>query len=753
MNCFERLREYSQENTKTRNAPRNNDSRTQRTSLVLFVVFATSIAPLLAQSSQLPAPSTRPRIGLVLSGGGARGFAHVGVIKALEEMGIPIDYIAGTSMGAMVGSLYASGMSSEQLEDALLSINWPTMFNDKAIRRDRAFHRKKQAQRYLFDYEIGIRGTKFLTPTGLRGGQRLIFALREHLLPVAHINDFNQLPIPFNCVATDIELGDWVVLKQGDLVKAVRASMSLPGLLSPVVYDGRLLIDGGIFRNLPIDVARSMGADIVIAVDISAPLLQRNQLKSPMSITNQAMGASLRKEVDKQHALADILLIPDLAGVGTLEYTQLEKIIQTGRDVAVRNRAKLLPYASTKQAPAKQAYQPPQIVFIRVEGLQRVSERIVRKQINLHEGQFLDIVQLGRDLSRIYGLGDFELVDFRLEPQETGTGLVIMVREKHWGPNYIQSGLELFFDDDQNTIFQPEVNLTKTRLNSLGLEWSTDLVIGEEHAFETSLYQPLDYAGRFFLEGRYGFLRDLQNIFLDGSKAQLEGTSHTLNLSAGLNMGAYAEFRASLLQGVIDRSLKSGELDSFSERIDFGGLVLAFSLDRLDSITFPRKGALTVATLYSSRPGLNADDRFDRLFFEQVLAKSWGKHTFLSWGEGGMEVDSVLPPAFQFSIGGFSSFTGYEVGELTGSRYAIYRPTYLYQLGRLSPVIGRGYYIGGWLEAGNIWQDSEDIALDNLRFAATLVLAADTVLGPVYLGLGFAEKNRHGIYLAVGPSF
>jgi len=220
-----------------------------KVSKVMFVVLASLVCSL--TKGQVPADGNlpRPRVGLALSGGGARGFAHVGVLEVLEEMRIPIDYIAGTSMGSMVGGLYASGLSADELRDLILSLDWQTLFEDAPNRRDRTFHRKEVAQRYLFDFEVGLRGGKIIPPIGLRSGQSLTLSLRRYLSPVAHLRDFSDLPIPFSCVATDIERGDWIRLDHGDLALAIRASMSLPGLLAPVDYDGRLLIDGGVFRT------------------------------------------------------------------------------------------------------------------------------------------------------------------------------------------------------------------------------------------------------------------------------------------------------------------------------------------------------------------------------------------------------------------------------------------------------------------------------------------------------------------------
>ena len=217
---------------------------------------------------------TRPRVGLVLSGGGARGAAHVGVLKVLEDMHVPIDAIAGTSMGAVVGGLYASGLNARQIEKLMTSINWQDAFRDRPSREDLTLRRKQEDETFLVKFPLGLRGGHVVLPRGLIQGQRLIETLRRLTLPVARISDFDQLPTPFRAVATDLETGEAVVMGSGDLTSAMRASLSGPGVFSPVEREGRLLVDGGIADNVPVDIARAMGVDVVIVVDVGFPLLK-----------------------------------------------------------------------------------------------------------------------------------------------------------------------------------------------------------------------------------------------------------------------------------------------------------------------------------------------------------------------------------------------------------------------------------------------------------------------------------------------
>ncbi len=713
-----------------------------------------------AAAADPPAADVRPRIGLALSGGGARGCAHVGVLKVLEELHVPVDYVAGTSMGAIVGGLYASGLSAAQVEGILTTMDWSQIGDDEQPRRERVYRRKEDDQRYVMNLEIGLSG--FVLPSGLRSGQRFTFELRRHTLPVARIDDFNELPIPFSAVATDVETGEKIVLDSGNLARAMRASMSIPGVFTPIEMDGRLLVDGGLVANLPVEVVREMGADVVIAVDIGDQLQSREQLGSLFSITSQSMTISSQRDVAALLTEQDLLLMPHVAGGGTLDFGDVPGIVGEGESEARRRAAELARYALSEQDYARhlEARRPPPprsdvITSIEIRDLDWIDERIVRRVIRTRVGQPLDLETLRKDLGRIFGLGDFEQVDYELSAEAEGWRLVILVTRKRGGPFFFRSAANIDVDGDQNIHTNFVLNLTDLRLNALGAEWRTDVKIGSEQRLETELYQPLDFGGRWFLVARLAQRREIQTIFSeDRPFAEFEQLTSTAALELGLSLGTYGEIRLGPFLERRDQTLKSGpEIDDLEAEIDIGGWAASLAIDRLDSIYFPRRGQLGAVNLITTRPSLGADDRYELAGFTHVGVKSVGRHTFLSWIELGGGLGDDPPPYAQFAGGGLFSFSGYERGELRGAAFGIFRPTYLYRLATLSPVIGKGIYAGGWLEAGNFWPSRDDVSLDNLRYAVTLGLGAETVVGPVYLAVGFAEHGRHQFYLSIGPSF
>ncbi|HKN47596.1 MAG TPA: patatin-like phospholipase family protein, partial [Candidatus Polarisedimenticolia bacterium] len=449
----------------------------------------------------------RPRIGLALSGGGGRGFAHIGVLKALDDLHVPVDCIAGTSMGAIIGGLHAVGYSPEQVEDAMERVDWGDLFNDKPPRPDLSYRRKQDDSSDFIDFEMGLRGGRLVLPRGLVAGQKIGFLLQSMTLRAAGIDDFDRLPIPFRAVATDLGEGQMVVLSRGNLADALRASMSLPGTLAPIEIDGRLLADGGLVRNLPVDVARSMGADVVIAVDVTTPLDPAETLKSVADVARQVSGMLTQENVRDQAAGADILIRPNLTSVSSMNFSGSASVAQLGEAAARAQAGALARYAlppaefEARVARVRGAAPPAPIRIdaVRVEGSTRVDRRIIDKKIRTRPGEALDLKALQEDLSRLYDLGDFERIGYRLVRSPGGTDLVIHTEEKPWGPDYLRFGLNFVNDLEGDSDYSVLARYTRTRMNPLGAEWRNDVQLGRTRRLASELFQPLDFSGRWFV--------------------------------------------------------------------------------------------------------------------------------------------------------------------------------------------------------------------------------------------------------------
>jgi NTE family protein len=465
---------------------------------------------LLACAAACAAEPARPRIGLVLSGGGARGAAHIGVLEVLDELHVPVDAIAGTSMGAVIGGLYASGMSGREIDALLSSVDWQDAFRDRPLRRDLVFRRKEEELDYPINLPLGIRGRRLLIPRGLVQGQKLTQLLRRATLPAAGLPDFDHLPTRLRVVATDLETGDAVVIKDGDLVTAVRASMSAPGVFAPVEREGRLLVDGGLTENLPVDVARAMGVDVLIVVDTGFALQKRQRLNSLPAVSNQAIAILLRKNVDAQRAQiqsGDVLIEPRLEQMSSYDFSSVARARELGTSAARGLAEQLARYAVPdaeygRYAAARAALRgaPPRVEFVRSDAGSAPYHRQIDDLFGSFVGRPVDADALGRSVTSLYGRGTMETLDYALARDDDGhQGLDFSARRNSWGPNYLRIGLSLQDDFSGRTTFNAAGRLVFTELNSVGAESVWDMRVGTSPRLATELYLPFSNVRRYFI--------------------------------------------------------------------------------------------------------------------------------------------------------------------------------------------------------------------------------------------------------------
>lgn len=723
----------------------------------------------------LGAEEARPRIGLVLSGGGARGAAHVGVLKVLDEMRIPIHAIAGTSIGAVVGGLYASGMTGEEIEKLLTSVNWQDAFQDRPPRARLGYRRKQDDRNFLVRYSLGVREEGFVYPRGLVQGQKIEQVLRNAAMPVADVQDFDQLPIPFRATATDLETGELVVLSTGDLVTAMRASMSAPGVFAPAPREGRLLIDGGIAENLPVDIARQMGVDRLIVVDVSFPLYAREELTSPIEVTNQAFAILIRKRTLEERAKLrpqDIIIDPPLGRYPSADFSRVTEALRAGRvgAEAVREELETLSlseeeYLRYLAARRVRPVSPPMVSFVRPgPESQEYAALIAAHTANLVDKP-LDADALRERMSSLYALDLFETINYTLVTEDGRTGIELNVRRKSWGPNYIRVGLNLEDDFEGNSRYNAALRFIMTELNALGAEWLTDLQIGDNPKLFTEFYQPISLASRYFIAPRIEFqersvfrLRE-QDRVAEYRVRTLEG-----GLDFGRELSNWGEIRLGLRRGSGRSHVSIGEDTSVvplqpgervpPRRFDRGGFFTRFSYDKLDSIFFPRRGQQFEFEWRAERKALGADEEFDTLSASWLVARSMDRHTLIFWTDFGTTVDDQPTAENYFSLGGFWSLSGLPPGYLSGPHYGIGRLIYYRKIGRGgSGVLDLPAYAGISLEAGNTWLDKSDASLGDLRTNGSLFFGVDTPLGPVYLASGFDEGGDKAFYLFLGRTF
>ncbi len=708
----------------------------------------------------------RPRIGLALSGGGARGAAHVGVIHVLEEMNIPIDCIAGTSMGAIIGGLYAAGLGVEDLTTALRDIDWKDAFQDSTARQDVTYHRKQEDRGFLIKSKAGIKAGEIRFPKGLVQGQKLNLILKDLTMQVAGIDDFDRLRIPFRAVATDLGTGEPIAIGTGNLATALRASMSIPGALEPVEIDGRVLVDGGVSNNLPIDVVRAMGADVVIAVSIGTPLSPADELQSVFAVTGQLTTIMTMQNTQRQIATLtdrDILIQPDLGDITTGDFTRALEAVPVGEAGALKQKTALAGLSQGDEAfqqwraglASPENRGPWTIDFIAIENDSGLSEAVLRAKLRVRPGDPFDPEALKRDIGRIYGLDVFQRVDYKIVRRGAQNGILITAKAKAWGPDYLQFGLSLEADASGNATFNIGAGLTRTAMNALGGEWRTEVQVGETPRIDTKFYQPLNAEGRYFLEPRFRYMAYNLPLY-EGKQQQSEYRvkDGEFSLAAGRQFGHWGELRLGISAGWGDTKVRIGEPDGYpTGSYTKSGLFARLSGDTLDNVYFPHMGQRSSVDYYASIADLGADSSYQTISAKGILPFTWGDHTVI----GGLIAESTLsgdPEVSDlFSRGGFLNLSGLARRQITGRHSGLGEMVYYYRLDDASAILTLPMYLGGSLELGGAWDKGSDITFASMIPAASLFVGLDTFMGPMYLAGGMAEAGNYGLYLYLGTTY
>ena len=705
---------------------------------------------------------SRPRVGLVLGGGGARGAAHIGVLKELERLRIPVDAIAGTSMGAIVGGLYATGVKSDELEQLVSSTDWTAALTDKSAREDLSFRRKQDDRQFPINFELGLRGTDLLLPKGVIQGQKLDLLLRDLTLHASHVSDFDDLPIPFRAVASDIVAGEAVVLGDGDLTMAIRASMSVPGLFAPARIDGKLLVDGGLIGNLPVNVMQQMGVDVIIAVDVEFPLYESEELGSVLTISEQMLTILIRKETLRQIdrlAEDDILIRPELGTYASANFGDIVQTIEPGQQAASQQSDRLqklsLSEADWGVYLAQRRLQPNKnknLAFVRVVHDGKLSPKVLESRLSVHAGDEIDSVELAHNANQLYGLQLYEHVGYQLIEENGATGVEYRAVAKSWGPNFLQFGASLEDDFDGSTAVNLSTRMTRAGINRMGAEWRTDLQVGTDPMIFTEFYQPLSFDSRFFVAPRLEFRQSNRNTFSSSDEiARYRITESELALDIGRELGTIGEFRIGAYRGGGNSRLKVGDPTLPNSDFETGGAFARLRFDTMDKSHFPRKGLLADIHWNLSRTGMGADFQFDTV--EGNYSQTWSR------GKSSLQVGlSYATTAGShnniqdfFPLGGFLRLSGLERGEISGPHAGLARLVYYRQAGDMTGgLFETPTYVGVSAEAGNVWQSRDDIGFDTLSLNGSVFVGIDSYIGPIFLAAGFAEGGHSNVYLFIG---
>lgn len=734
----------------------------------------------------------RLKVGVVLAGGGAKGAAHIGVLQALEEMHIPVDYIAGTSMGAYVGGLYASGMSASEIESLIYSVDWSHGYVDRVDRSDRRIRDKEYEDRYQITTDLGAGLGELKAPKGVVQGQTMARILRETSGNLPNFDSFDQLAIPFRAVATDIEHLSPVILDKGNLPQVMMASMSVPGVLPPMLYEGRLLVDGGIVNNMPVDVVKAMGADIVIAVDISTDYKEKGEISSYLSVMDQLTNFMVKNSTEQQAELLeedDVLLSPDVGAMETIEFDKMPEAYELGYQSARQARAllqsfsvssaKYQDYLEEKQRRRRQLEYGDDLVIDQISLINKshYSDELLLNRLNLEHGNTISTEELEQSIENLYALDRFERISYQYNVLDEVNDLEIHVEEKTWGPNYLNFRFSLQDDFETDSQYSLGLSLNFSGLSANGAELRTNWELGSDKLAMLELYSPfLSNQALFTTLGvRYAVRRKSLPFSSPGSMSFDDITVNVIPLryrewvfegAVGIQPHLWHELKAGLRYS--DGEITGTSAFRLTNEYERKAAFLAYQLDTLDDFSLPTKGNYLFAEYMVSEdraidyaffesPEVN-EDRVTQVTVKGISAYSYKRHTLVGNLEYGVVKGSegrlILEPK---ELGGFWRLSGIPKDSLLGENLAFGSIIYRYKLidndfGLFqSPV-----YIGGSLEKGGVWGGGDtDISFKevDLYNAYSIFAGINSPIGPVIFGYGRIEESLNSLYLIVGSSF
>ncbi|UXU91660.1 patatin-like phospholipase family protein [Burkholderia sp. S-53] len=732
-------------------------------------------------------PAGRPSIGLVLSGGGARGYAHLGVLKVLEENRIPVDCIAGTSMGAVVGGLYASGMAADDMQKRLSEVNLADIAFDVTDRADLPQSSREDERLYINGLTLGFGKKGVKAPVGLVQGNRLQALLANWTASVPTNQPFDRLPIPYRAVATDLQTGQMVVLDRGSLPLAIRASMAMPGLFAPAEINGRALVDGGLVSNLPVDTARQMGANVVIAVDIGSQLRPLDALASPADVMQQMVGILIRQNVSAQRqqiTANDVLLTPALGSLGFTDFQNARQAISAGEAAATAALPRLKRYALTpeeyaayRSAHAQPLPPPVRITRIEIKTSGGVPKRVVSDALHVKPGDLYDPQTVSQDLLGLTTGGNFESVTQQIVSHGDDNVLEINAREKYWGPNFLLFGLGMSSSSTDEGGFRLHVGYRRPWLTESGLEFRADTTIGSDlQSARVELRQPLPMAYGVYISPYAEYQRRYANLYDQSGNvkmAQYLMQTARAGVDLGLPIARLGDFRIGLgyvtghgsptYNVPLDDSGQALLWPSFSAQALTARARLV--IDQLDDPMFPRKGyyaEFRVERSLMSRNGESAQDFSDaisdapytEIYGKAMIAQQFGRHSISATIEGGKNIGGTnVINTFNFTLGGFQHLSAYAADQLNGNELVYAQVTYMNQLMTFNASPVKALSIGASAEVGNVWLSGVKVGGGTLKQSYTFFTSLSTAFGPVYMGIALAPGGRRNFYLQLGRTY
>ena len=724
------------------------------TSVLLFSGDA-----ILEGQNRLPVPSNRQTIGIALEGGGAKGLAHVGVLQWLEENHIPVDYVAGTSMGGLIGGLYATGLRPSEIREIVSNINWDEALAGQTPYQALSFRRKEDLRAYPNRLELGLRGGLSM-PSGLSSGQAVRILIDRYLLPYSRSQSFDNLPIPFRCVATELVSGKVMVFSDGSIANALRATMSLPGVFYPVRDGDKIYADGGMLNNLPTDVVKQMGADFVVGLHLSVGPVDPKQLRSIFGVAGSATGVMIDANVLRGMELSDLLLTIDVAGYTTLDFSRADQIINKGYEAAKAKATLFERFRLSDEEwqrhlarrESRRVSTPPVVEFVEVEGVHKDLAAQVNKRLEDHRGKKVDTNQLEADLNTLIGVGRFDSLNYGLVERNGQSGLLITAEEKDHSPPWLKPGFVIDGADPDNVGFTFATRLTLLDLGGFRSELRTDLAIGSRYEARTEYYHPLRPLSKWFVAPRAGASRAPLNIYnADDIIAEYRLNRVYGGVDVGYNFDRFSEFRIGYEAGYASAGMRIGLplFPSLSGRT--GATRARFAMDRLDNPIIPRRGVALISAVswVDAAPG-NTDgfpSAETTILGFRPVSKPGSIYGVASGGTTFGREQAGLPP---FALGGTDRLAAFGLNQFLTNQYAYGRVGYLHQIGALPAFLGGGVYLNTHYEVATL---SGSYNVPSMPQDVTVGIATETLFGPLMFGGSFGGSGHRKWFFQFGKLF
>ncbi|MCH8620082.1 patatin-like phospholipase family protein [Undibacterium sp. TS12] len=709
--------------------------------------------------------ATRPKVALVLSGGGARGFAHIGVLRALRKLRVPVDMVVGTSIGAVVGGAYAAGRSADELEQIVHDTNWDSVLADRPARYDLDYRRKEEDLLLPSRIEFAVTKSGIFLPPAAAGNGALENALTRLMPEGMRDQPVDQLTLPFRSVASDLLTGEMVELNDTPLLMSMRASLALPGVFAPVRIKQKLVVDGGLVSNLPVELARKMGADIVIAVNVGTPLAKESELNSAIDVTKQMLQILTEQNVQrsiKELRSTDILIAPELSGISFLDFAQYVESIKAGEKATHKMASQLAALQVSDEQYAAFEYQRSNgtltakapsdklpLAKVEIEGPRYINPKTLITQIGLKEGQLVSQEQIRQAATRLYGRGDIDNVETVITDTDGQRNVLIRPTESSSSRNRLRVGLEFSSDFADENRFALSLMHVASSLNSYGGELRTVARIGSQRQLGMQLWQPLAAGSPWFIEPSLEYNGRSLDLYNEGRKSARVGVRSTqATLAFGRQLDNWGAIEAGVSRGFgkIDLLLPSAPNQDSVRFFDTTQFV-RFRIDTLDSLAYPTRGHLITSAWErapSKGPGepSQAQSEIDALTAFQF--GDWAGHLYGEWGRS--KRGSAPSP-----LGGFLRLSGTANNSLSGNATAFGRLLLARKIGALPSTVGGAIRLGFSAELGNTYDDTHPLRFNTLKQAASAHLSVDTRFGPLFFGAGATRGNGSSLYLFLGP--